>query len=475
MIKFKNISYTYPGGMQPVLRGVDCKIEQGIAVLFTGASGCGKSTLIRVANGLIPHFFRGSTTGSVSVFSKKNENSTIPQISQKVGTLFQDPEQQFFTLDVESEIAFSHEQRGVASKEINKIVKKVAEQLNITHILKSSLFGISEGEKQKTALASVLSLNPKAVLLDEPTANLDHQSTLQLGKFITELKKNGITVVIVDHRLYWLKDIIDKVYVLSEGEVVENGTFALLENSDLREKYGLRHADVNHLSDEIDSIPATESWDGKSVVIQDLTFGYKGKEMLFKNDTFHFPMGYVTAVKGYNGRGKTTLARILTGLNKVKSGEIFLNDKKVTAKQLLKKAGLVFQNSDHQLFMNSVERELLISGRHLGRKKAREKAYNLLRHFNMLGFIDAHPQSLSGGQKQRLVIACALMKEPEILILDEPTSGLDGKNMLIISHTLKQISRLGTCVIVITHDLELIADSCDFILDLNKKYKKEYK
>jgi len=474
MIKLENISYTYPGGGSNVINAVNCEITQGSAVLFTGASGCGKSTLIRAANGLIPHFFKGKNTGTVSISGKPTTQNSIPEIAREVGTLFQDPEQQFFTLDVESEIAFSHEQRGVQPETIRTVIKDIAEKLNITHILKSSLFSISEGEKQKTALASLLSLKPRAVLLDEPTANLDHASTLQLGNAIKELKNNGITVVIVDHRLYWLKDIVDKIFVLDHGSIAETGPFGLLENSTTRQKYGLRHADINHLHDTIAQIPSTESWAGKSVIIQDLSFSYKGKDKLFSNATFHFPMGHVTAIKGPNGRGKTTLARILTGLNKIKAGKIFLNDREITAGQLLKKAGLVFQNSDHQLFMNSVERELLISGRHLGRQKAGEKARHILQHFNLTDVIDAHPQSLSGGQKQRLVIACALMKEPDILILDEPTSGLDGANMQIISHTLKQIARRNTCVIVITHDLELIADSCDFILDLNQR-KKESK
>ena len=469
MINIRNLSYTYPHSGRTVLSGLDYTVNPGEAVLVTGASGCGKTTLMRCMNGLIPHFFQGTLEGQVCLGGKDTREETIPEIALRAGSLFQDPEQQFFTLDVESEIAFGHEQRGVEGESINSIITGIAERLGISHVLKSSLFTLSEGEKQKTALASTLSMKPGALLLDEPTANLDHESTLRLALFVKELKAEGLTIIIVDHRLYWLDGIVDSALIMKEGRVVKQCAFRELYVEGVRAEYGLRNPDVEDLHRHIDGIPSTASWTGKSVTISGLTFGYKGKELLFEDDDFQFPLGKVSSVIGRNGCGKTTLARLLTGLSRFKTGTIAVAGESLSTKKLCRRAGLVFQNTDHQLFMSSVREEMETAGLKVPRKKRREKADSLLESFNLKEFADDHPQSLSGGQKQRLVIACALMKEPDILILDEPTSGLDGKNMSVISETLARIGERGSCVILITHDLELIASASDYILRLGEK------
>jgi energy-coupling factor transport system ATP-binding protein len=468
MIKLKNISYSYPFRKELVLQNINCEIRKGEAVLFTGPSGCGKSTLMRVINGLIPHFFQGHLKGTIDINGIKNNERGIPGIAKDIGTLFQDPEQQFFTLDVESELAFAHEQRGTSPGFIKEMIDEMSEKLGIKHILKSSIFNISEGEKQKVALGTVLSMKPGIILLDEPTANLDPHATLELGKMILKLKEQGMTIIIVDHRLYWLQDIVVRVFILDKGQIIKEGNIEILKNAQIIQKNGLRHSDISALLSKISKIPPPNADKNHSVKIEHLTFAYGEKPPIFDNRSFGFPKGKVTAVTGSNGCGKTTLARILTGLNKIKSGTLTIDDKNISTKKLLERAGLVFQNSDHQLFMNTIKRELLTSGKHLPKADRELKSFELLTHFNLAEFADSHPQSLSGGQKQRLVIACALMKSPDILILDEPTSGLDGNNMQIISHILRQTAESGACVIVITHDLELIAAACDYKLDLSK-------
>jgi energy-coupling factor transport system ATP-binding protein len=452
-----------------VLEDIACRVEGGSVLLVTGPSGCGKSTLIRAANGLIPHFFKGDLRGAVTIDGADSRRLSVPEIAERAGSLFQDPEQQFFTLDVESEIAFAHEQRGCPTGDIRARVDRIADRLGIAHLLDSSLFSISEGEKQKTALAAVLSLDPAAILLDEPTANLDHESTRQLAVAIGEMKAAGIAVVIVDHRLYWLDGLVDHVLVLDRGRIVDQGAFERLHDPEFRAAHGLRRPDLTQLHDAVERLPSTHAWSGASVRMRGLSFAYKRKPPLFVDRDFRFPMGRVTAVVGPNGSGKTTLARLLTGLSKPSAGSIAIAETHVAGKNLLKRAGLVFQNSDHQLFMNTVERELAIAGRALPRRRRQERAAVLLEKFGLAEFARAHPQALSGGQKQRLVIACALIKQPDILILDEPTSGLDGRNMGIMSRALRGIAESGTCVIVITHDAELIAESSDFVLDLGAR------
>lgn len=466
MIKLTNISYRYPFKEECAIRQIDCEIRAGEAVLFTGGSGCGKSTLIRIINGLIPHFFQGHLKGQVEIDGCDNQAQSIPEIAQNIGTLFQDPEQQFFTLDVESELAFAHEQRGADPEKIRDIIDRISKKLRIAHIQESSIFETSEGEKQKVALGTVLGLHPGILLLDEPTANLDHRATLELAEMLLQLKQEGMTIVIVDHRLYWLEHFIDTVHILEDGRIAKSGSMEILHDRQVRRKYGLRDSRTAEALKKTKALPQAETGTRQAVKIEGLTFAYKGKPSIFTRRTFEFPQGKVTAITGSNGCGKTTLARILTGLGKATEGTITIGDETVVPKELLKRAGLVFQNADHQLFMSSVKRELLTSGRALKKADRREKADRLLEQLNLSEFSDAHPQSLSGGQKQRLVIACALMKSPDILILDEPTSGLDGKNMAIITQLLRQSANQGAAVLVITHDLELIAAISDYNLDL---------
>jgi len=466
MIKLINISYRYPFKEEYAVRNVECEIHKGEAVLFTGGSGCGKSTLIRIINGLIPHFFQGNLEGRVEIDGIDNNTRSIPDIAQNTGTLFQDPEQQFFTLDVESELAFAHEQRGDEPEEIRILIEQISEKLGITHIKKSSIFEISEGEKQKVALGSVLSMGPGILLLDEPTANLDHCATCELAKMLLKLKREGMTLVIVDHRLYWLESLIDTVYILEKGEIVKKDSLETFRDKVVQQNYGLRDLQTVKILKKIRSLPPVLIKNSPFIRIEDLVFGYKGKLNLFTHCSFEFPKGKITVITGSNGCGKTTLARILTGLVKTSKGHIVIDGQAVPPKELLKRAGLVFQNADHQLFMSSVKRELLTSGRMLKKKIREQKTADLLEQLNLSEFTHAHPQSLSGGQKQRLVIACALMKSPDVLILDEPTSGLDGKNMHIISNLLRQTANEGAAVIVITHDLELIASTSDYNLDL---------
>ena len=461
MIKFENVCYQYPFHSQKALDSVCFEVRQGEAVLFTGVSGCGKSTLIRLINGLAPHYYHGQLIGRVLVNGRDNTTRGISKIAEEVGTLLQDAEQQFFALNVEDELAFAHECRGEDPDKIKTTIKRSLERFSLKGVVDSSIFDLSEGEKQKLALASIVSLRPKIIILDEPSANLDPGATEELASILADLKKQGITIVIVDHRLYWLSRLIDRVYVLQHGRIKESGSYSILNKEAIRDRYGLRKTKI--ASSKID-LPDVKKAQKPGFNIDDMSFSYNrnGGQPVFNHIALNLPLGEVTAIVGNNGAGKTTFAKLLTGLLKMSSGKIFLDYRIIPPKALLKRSSIVFQNVDHQLYMKTVRAELAIAARYLVKTQREKRANELMDRFSLTELAMRHPQSLSGGQKQRLVIACGLIKNPDILILDEPTSGLDGMNMRIMSEMMKEFANQGKCVLVISHDLELIQEACKY-------------
>lgn len=474
MITLNNVSYQYPNTTRQALSEVSLHIKPGELKLVTGVSGCGKTTLMRLVNGLIPHLYAGSITGEIKVNGQTPSETSLLALSTQIGTLFQDPEEQFFALNVYDEIAFTLKNQALATEEIEARVRAVAQELCLGDILTSDIHTLSEGQKQKVGLATLLVHQPKVLVLDEPTANLDPEAIEELGKILGELKQKGTAILVVDHRLYWLKTLADEVLVMSEGHVVARGDWTIL-NDTTTEHYGLRLANVTDVrqtlvrvhSDTVSPPSHLGEEEGHQLHVHAMRFAYPNTAPLFHGVTFTLNAG-ITALIGANGKGKTTLARILCGLNAAQ-GDFYLDGKKTTPRALMARVGLVLQNADHQLQMRTVKEEIataLAVGRSLASRQSGfpkrtpaddDNAQIWIDRLNLTGLEARHPQSLSGGQKQRVVIACALAKHPDILILDEPTSGLDGANMRDIARVLQDCQNQGMVVIVITHDLELLS------------------
>ena len=477
MIRFENVTYTYPFSDACAVKDINLHVRPGELVLVSGESGCGKTTLMRLADGLCPGYFRGTLKGRVLIDGRDTSAMPLKDISRMVGTLFQDPEQQFFALGVEDELAFVHEWRGLAAEETREKVRRAADSFGLSPVLHHSIHELSEGQKQKVGLASILSQEPRALVLDEPTANLDPEATVELACRLRALKESGMAILVVDHRLYWLEGVADRVLVMKKGEICAMGNFALLEDEGLRAACGLRDChveDVRRLLPENRPTHKGENGSGeRGLRVEELSFAYKGQADLFHQVSFSLRPG-VTALIGENGAGKTTLARLLTGLNRAREGRFFIDGAGIAPEALLGRVGIVLQNADHQLHMKTVTQELEVClelARRLSDAKGLcgEEAFSVEKLLDMFGLsplAGRHPQSLSGGEKQRLVIACAFAKKPDVLILDEPTSGLDGGNMLRIARALELLAERGACVLVITHDLELMKLSCTRALRL---------
>lgn len=214
-IRFDHVSFAYAGTGDGKIKNISFSVPSGGCVVLTGRSGCGKTTVTRLINGLIPEFFSGELSGSVFVDGGDLGEKQLYEIAKKIGSVFQNPKTQFFNTDTDGEIAFGLENHGVPRQEIVKRVKKTADELKITDLLNRSIFSLSGGEKQKIAFASVYAINPEVYLLDEPSSNLDTDAICDLREYIQILKNQGKTIIIAEHRLYYLKDLADEVYYLS--------------------------------------------------------------------------------------------------------------------------------------------------------------------------------------------------------------------------------------------------------------------
>ena len=463
------------------LQGLDLECRRGTLTLLCGASGCGKSTVLRLLNGLIPHFHPGEVTGSITVAGKSVPDTPISALGQDCATVFQNPRTQFFTSEVLSELAFRGENYGLAPEVILENATQAAARLGVTDLLDARLTQLSGGQLQKIACASALASRNRILLFDEPTSNLSAQAIEEFTALLRELLAQDYTLVVAEHRLYFLRDLADQVLLLENGRVTRRFTgqqfFALSDEQ--RRELGLRKLQASTPADftpaRVEVTPRGEDGvlvrgeDGVLVrgedglVLRNLKFAY-GKTPVLDIESAVIPAGKITVLTGANGAGKTTLARLLCGLAKPQKGsEIILAGQARKAKELTHSSYLVMQDVNRQLFSESVETELGIG---VKASLCPQQRLQALQAMDLENLASRHPLSLSGGQKQRLVIACAMVQQKSLYVFDEPTSGVDYRHLLSIAAEIRNLADSGATVLVITHDPEFIETCADYVAQL---------
>ena len=481
MIDVASLSFSYvselTGDRVEALKDVDLSADAGSLTLVCGASGCGKSTLMKALTGLVPQMTPGELDGVVSINGRNLADVALTDVGHLCSSVFQNPRTQFFCDTVAEELAFCGENYGRERATLRQQSERAAKLMGISHLMERKLTTLSGGQLQKVALACALASGAPVLLADEPTSNLDPAAISEVRAALKVLKEQGLTIVVVEHRLHFLRGLADQVLLMESGRVTRrwSGAEFFSMGQAQRRSLGLRTL--------VDPGPP-ETWVGQvqagrqekqagrqenreatpsqvRLSCRGLSFAY-GASPVFEGLDADFPAGQITCIAGANGVGKTTLVRVLCGLAAPSSGSISLDGVPASRKTRRSACALVMQDTGRQLFSDTLAGELTIGASHASGQSGEQ----LLADFDLANLGERHPLSLSGGQKQRLVIAAARATGRPIVILDEPTSGVDARHLDSITATLRRIADEGAAVVVVTHDGEFAAACADRLITL---------
>ena len=509
IIEVENLTVTYKEVQKPTLKNISFTINRGEVTLILGPSGSGKTTLTRCLNGLIPYSYPAKIEGHIRVAGLDPQQEPLHKISLKVGTVLQNPENQFVGLTVEEDVAFGLENLMVPREKMIQIIDDSLKKVGMLEFKPRVPQELSGGEKQKVAIAGVLAMAPEILIFDEPLANLDPMSADSVLYTINEMnEKYDKTVLIVEHRFEEVLTHLtrlNKVLVIGKGTLrYDGGPEELIrKNADLLTEIGVRlplYSEIVYKAkkkkEELKDIPIPVSLDEAVALIKRLIFQKSSKfeevpteerkmqdnipAISLKNVSFKYPMG-VQAVKnvsfnvypgesvallGHNGAGKSTLALLMLGILKPTEGDVFINGKntkKMTVAQNARNIGLVMQNPDHMLFQKTVELELEFGPKNLGysSEKIKELVSNALEITNLRKFRHWPPMALSLGQRKRVGLASVLAMDNKILLLDEPTAGQDWKHTKMFMSFINKLLAKKYTLILITHDMNLALEYTD--------------
>ncbi|MCP3028899.1 ABC transporter ATP-binding protein [Halobacillus sp. A5] len=501
LIQVENLTLTYEEEEAPVFQNLQFTINEGDMLLVLGASGSGKSSLIQCLNGLFPRELDGRMDGIVSIHGKDTRHYQPGEISRHVGVVFQDPETQFCMLTVEDEVAFGFENLRTSPIQMGT---KIDEVLNLVGLLEEKETYIAElsgGQKQKLALACVLAMDPEILVLDEPTANLDPIAAQEFIGTLTNLKvKHGLTLIVIEHRLNDWIPLLERVFILQRnGEPLYDGPLreGIEKHASELQKQGiwmplasqltLAHkipyhqfpltirelaAEANAEQINLSQADLPNHLGEKLIETNALTWKSAGKTIIQSTDISIIENEFI-AIVGANGSGKTSITRLLAGITLPTNGSVTFKGKRLPQwkdRELYQQIGYVFQNPEHQFITDSVFEEIAFSLRLTDKsgKEIAKKCEEILSICQLDHVKNKNPFTLSQGQKRRLSVAAMITSEQSLLLLDEPTFGQDAGSTEKLMSLLQQKHKMGTTILMITHDMDLVDQLATRVIVMNE-------
>ncbi|OGP76882.1 MAG: hypothetical protein A2V86_10885 [Deltaproteobacteria bacterium RBG_16_49_23] len=502
ILRFEGVSYSYFGADTPALDGVDLNVHPGESVLVAGTSGSGKSTFCRACIGLVPHFHQGRLTGKVLVDGLDTRQHPVCELFRHAGLVFQNPDAQLFNQTVESELVYGLESLGMGPSEIEKRLAWASKLAGLDSLMDRPPHTLSGGEKQRVALGAILTLRPRLLLLDEPFTHLDPEGTESLRRILRTMKSEGITLIIVEHRLHEIIQDVDRIIVLHQGKIVKEGSPHQALAGEIS-AYGLNlppllrlfrafglNKTVFNVEEAIEELKTQDLLEPFSVLLseqmtnpsngftatsdpiveaEDIWFNYEGRSVLCG---VHLKLrkGECVALLGRNGAGKTTLIKHLNGLLKPHQGFLKIlgrDTRRTPVSELSRYVGFVWQNPNDQLFRPTVREEVL-TGPKTFRSYDPVWCDELFTRFGLRPLLDRSPFSLSEGQKKRVSFAAALAVKPDLFVLDEPTAGQDEFFRHELTGFITRLREEGRTILLVTHDLEFAAEHANRWLVLSE-------
>lgn len=517
IIEMKDVSFSYGASSQVALDHVSLSVREGEFVGVIGPAGSGRSTLAAVLSGAIPHHFHGQLYGATYVQGLDTCEATLTDISSVVGSVLQDIDAQMVASVVEDEMLFGMENFGVPHDQIEQRLVQTLETVGIADLRHREIATLSGGQKQKVAIAAILAMGPRVLVLDEPTAALDPAATQLVYDTLRRInRERGVTVVVMEQKVAMLSEYCDRVMVMDAGKIVFSGApHEVFAHGEELRRIGCDSPRVTRIYNRLvaDGVVSTGSpclnvseaeqliaralggretaaaGSAKAAVVseaalpassphapaprpkaegakpavsfEDVCFSYPGGGASVQNLELAVYPGELVGVVGQNGAGKTTLTKLLNGLLKPSSGVVTvagLDTREAPVSRIAAHVSTLFQNPDRQICRDTVLDEvafgLVLTG--TPQEEARERAQRVIERFGLPA--EEAPFSLSRGQRQKIALASVVVMEPEVIVLDEPTSGLDYRECMTVMETVSEMAERGSAVIMVCHDMEVVSD-----------------
>lgn len=497
LIEIESLSFRYRAASKGAIQDITTGIEDGELVVIMGPNEAGKSTLCFTLNGLIPHLVKGAFEGCVRIVGQDTREQSVRDLFHYVGLVFQDFESQLFSTEVELEVAFGPENLGLPFGEIRERAKRALELTGLSTFRGRQPATLSGGQKQLLAIASVLSLQPRILCFDEPTTDLDPKNKRRIFNLTHQLFEHGKqTLIVVEHETEEALSA-DRIVLMRDGRIVADGPpGVILRDMRLLQECRVMPLQVSELFDQlgINELPLTldeakQIWHRKSfnlipdvrqkleesdsekmraygrplIEVKDVHFAYEGEVEALRGVSLQVRGGEFVAILGQNGSGKTTLAKHLNGLLKPTHGEVRVEGKataSMSAAELGRQVGYVFQNPDHQIFEETILDEVLFGPRNLGLDpdRVQEQARDALETVGMWERRSEDPFTLTKGLRQKVAVASVLATRPRAIVMDEPTTGLDYGELKQMMALVKRLNEAGHTIIMITHCIWIAAE-----------------